>query len=60
MKTYKIELTKEEIDAMHAVLLTMVLEYAKHDDYDKAGLLSTIGLKMCEAKEVCEAKEEQD
>lgn len=53
METYKmqIELTEEEFRAMHAILLTGVMECVKHDDLDTAGLLSKIGLKLHAAKE---------
>lgn len=53
METYKlqIELTEKEFRAMHALLLTGVIECVKHEDLDNAGLLSKIGLKLHVAKD---------
>lgn len=53
METYKmqIELTKEEVAALHGAVVTAVMACIKHDDLDLAELLSKIGLKLLAAKD---------
>lgn len=53
METYKmqIELTEEEVAALNDAVLATVMACIKHDDFDLAGHLSKIGLKLYAAKD---------